>query len=142
MVEELPARVAAKILVVNDSPDFLDFMRELLVIEGGYDVATFDQSEGVVEQVTGSPPDLIILDFVFGARRVGVEVADLLAASEATAGIPILFCTALSERDIPDDVRERIAARGQRIIYKPFDVDHLLRDVAELMDSVASRDTA
>src|SRR5688572_7589595 len=48
-----------KILVVNDSPDFLTFMREFLTLEGGYDVATLDQSEGIIEQVTSAPPDML-----------------------------------------------------------------------------------
>lgn len=123
----------AKILVINDSPDFLNFMREFLTLEGGYEVATLDQSEGVVEQVTSAPPDLIILDIVFHRGRSGLEVAESLSASADTAGIPVLFCTALAEREIPTDQLARIAERDQRIIFKPFDVDDLLRDVEALL---------
>lgn len=123
----------AKILVINDSPDFLNFMREFLTLEGGYEVATLDQSEGIVEQISSAPPDLIILDVVFHQGRSGFEVAEALFASVETAGVPILFCTALADREITEAQRARVAERNQRIILKPFDVDDLLREVEELL---------
>lgn len=122
-----------KILVINDSPDFLTFMREFLTLEGGYEVATLDQSEGVIEQVTSKPPHLIILDIVFRSGPTGYEVAEALAAAAETAGIPVLFCTALSERDVAEEIRQRVHADEQRILYKPFDVDVLLRIVGEML---------
>jgi CheY-like chemotaxis protein len=127
------ADVRPKILVVNDSPDFLTFMREFLTLEGGYEVATLDQSEGVIEQVTASLPDLIVLDIVFRGQYSGYDVADRLASAAETAGIPILFCTALFEREIPDHVRGLLAERQQRILHKPFDVDDLLVHLQEML---------
>ena len=125
--------MVAKILVINDSPDFLEFMREFLSEEGGFEVATLDQSEGVIEQVTATPPSLIVLDIVFRHGRSGLEVAELLSATADTANIPVLFCTALTEREIPADQRARIAERDQRLIFKPFDVDDLLFHIEELL---------
>ncbi|MDQ3547465.1 MAG: response regulator [Chloroflexota bacterium] len=123
----------SKILVVNDSPDFLTFMRELLTLEGGYEVATLDQSEGVVEQVTSTPPDMIILDLVFRGGLSGYDIADRLASAAATAGIPILFCTALSVRDIPEQARALLDERKHRVLFKPFDIDELLTHVEEML---------
>ena len=123
----------SKILVVNDSPDFLAFMREFLTLEGGFDVATLDQSEGVIEQVTNEPPDLIILDIVFRGGASGVSIAGRLADAAATAGIPILFCTALGVRDIAEDVRTSLDQRQYRVLYKPFDVDELLSQIEALL---------
>jgi CheY-like chemotaxis protein len=122
-----------KILVVNDSPDFLSFMRELLTLEGGYEVATLDQSEGVIEQVSASPPDMLILDVVLRGTFTGYEIADRLAAAADTAGIPILYCTALFEREIPPELRTQFIQRGHRVLHKPFDVDDLLTHVEEML---------
>jgi DNA-binding response OmpR family regulator len=127
----------AKILIINDSPDFLEFMREFLTIEGGYDVATIDQSEGVIEQVTSAPPNLIVLDVLFRHGRSGLDVAEELSASADTQHIPVLFCTALSEQNIPVDQRARINERNQRLVFKPFELDELLVHVRELL-SVAT----
>lgn len=122
-----------KILVVNDSPDFLTFMREFLTLEGGYEVATLDQSEGVIEQVTSAPPDMIILDLVFRGGMSGYDIADRLMSAAETARIPILFCTALSERDIPEQARTLLAEREHRVLFKPFDIDELLSHVQEML---------
>lgn len=136
-----PPGARPKVLVINDSPDFLTVMRELLTDEGGYEVATLDQSEGVVRQVSSTPPDLIILDVVFRSGPSGLEVAEQLAAAAETARIPVLFCTALSERDLAEDVRDLVTSRNQRIIYKPFDIEDLLSQVGDMLhqkDNLAS----
>lgn len=124
---------APKILVINDSPDFLGLMREILVFEGGYDVATLDQSEGVVRQISSDRPDMVILDIVFRQPPDGLAVADRLAEADDTRDLPVLFCTALAERDIAEDVRQTIDSRNQRILYKPFEIDTLLDIVAEML---------
>lgn len=129
-------RARAKVLVINDSPAFLDLMEELLTSEGVFEVATLDQSEGVIEEVTARPPQLIILDIVFRYGRSGLDVAEELSASADAASIPILFCTALAPHEIPDDTRQRIDGRGQRILHKPFDIAELLAHVEELLEPV------
>lgn len=122
-----------KILVVNDAPDFLAFMRELLAVEGGYDVATLDQSEGVIRQVTSDPPDLLIIDIVLRGQYSGLDIADELAVAADTARIPVLFCTALARANIPDDIWDLALSRNHRVLFKPFDIDDLLGAVAELL---------
>jgi CheY-like chemotaxis protein len=122
-----------KILVVNDSPEFLAMMREVLDGEGGYEVATLDQSEGVVRQASSDLPDLIIIDIVFRQGPTGLSVAEELAAAAATRDIPVLFCTALSRRDILAEVWELVQSRNQRVLFKPFDLDDLLTVVAEML---------
>jgi CheY-like chemotaxis protein len=123
-----------KLLVVNDSPDFLAMMREVLEDEGGYEVATLDKSEGVVDEVSARPPDLLIIDILFREGRRGLEIADELASRAESARIPVLFCTALARANIADDVWNLLLTRGQRVLFKPFDIDDLLRAVRELLD--------
>ncbi|HCG28674.1 MAG TPA: response regulator [Thermomicrobiales bacterium] len=124
-----------KILIINDSPEFLDLMREILVSEGGYEVATLDQSEGVVHQISRNRPDLVILDIVFHQPPDGLIVAAMLADAEHTRGLPVLFCTALGERDIAEEAHREIHSRNQRILYKPFEIDTLLDVIADMLES-------
>lgn len=126
-------RPAQKILVINDSPDFLEMMRGVLALEGGYEVATLDQSEGVVRQISRDRPDMIILDIVFRQPPDGLALAASLAEADDTRDLPVLFCTARSERDITEAARREIDSRKQRILYKPFDIDVLLSIVAEML---------
>jgi CheY-like chemotaxis protein len=122
-----------KILVVNDSPEFLAMMREVLADEGGYEVATLDKSEGVVREATARPPHLLIIDILFREGRVGLAIAEELAAAADTARIPVLFCTALARSNISDDVWELIQQRQHQVLFKPFDLDDLLRVVGDLL---------
>jgi CheY-like chemotaxis protein len=134
--EDAPTAVrprTPKILVVNDAPDFLALMREVLGTEGGYEVATLDQSEGVIEQATSAVPDLLIMDLVFRQGPTGLEVAERLAASAATRGIPILFCTALDRAHIPEQLWTLARSNSHRVIFKPFDLSELLSVVADMV---------
>jgi CheY-like chemotaxis protein len=140
MDNELPNSATAdgaerrhKILVVNDSPDFLAMMREVLTDEGGYEVATLDKSEGVVREVSARLPDLLIIDILFREGRAGLVIAEELAAVAETAHIPVLFCTALARANIADDVWQLAEQRGHQVLFKPFDLDDLLRVVGELL---------
>jgi len=127
------AQARRKILVINDSPAFLSLMREILEVEGGYDVATFDKSDGVVIGPNGGPPDLIILDIAFREGPSGLELAEQLSRAAETARVPVLFCTALREQDIDAHARDLASARNQHILYKPFDVEDVLALVAEMV---------
>jgi CheY-like chemotaxis protein len=127
------APLRRKVLVINDSPTFLDLMREILEVEGGYEVATLDQSDGVIVGADGRAPDLIVLDVAFRQGSSGLEVAERLSSAAETASIPVLFCTALREQDIDEQARALLTARNQRILYKPFDVDQMLQQVNELL---------
>lgn len=128
----------AKILVINDSPDFLDLMREVLTIEGGYEVATLDQSEGFLLQISTDRPDMVILDVVFRQPPTGPAIAASLAESDDTRDLPVLFCTALAEQNIAEEIRQEIASRNQRILFKPFELDELLTMVADMLASAIS----
>lgn len=128
----------AKILVINDSPDFLALMREILTIEGGYEVATLDQSEGLLLQISTDRPDMVILDIVFRQPLTGPAIAASLAESDETRDLPVLFCTALAEHDIAEEIRQEIDSRNQRILFKPFDLDILLSTVAEILATANS----
>ncbi|MCO5177196.1 MAG: response regulator [Thermomicrobiales bacterium] len=128
----------AKILVINDSPDFLQMMREILTLEGGYEVATLDQSEDLLLQISVDLPDMVILDIVFHQSPTGPALAAGLAEADDTRDLPVLFCTALAERDIAIDIRQDIESRNQRILFKPFDLDVLLSTVAEMLANTIS----
>jgi CheY-like chemotaxis protein len=126
---------AQKVLVVNDAPEFLVMMRDVLTGEGGYEVATLDKSEGVIREVTARPPDLLIIDIVFREGRAGFEIAAQLAATADTAHIPVLFCTALARSAIAADVWRLAEQRGHQVLLKPFDLDDLLQAVAALLSA-------
>lgn len=80
------------VLVVDDDPDILDAICDILGAEG-YPVARARHGVEALEQVARQRPDLILLDLMMPDVS-GFEVVDLLRGDAATADIPIIVVTA------------------------------------------------
>lgn len=85
----------AKILVVDDEPDILEFLRYNLVKEG-YEVSTANHGEEGIKKAQEVKPDLIILDIMM-PRMDGVEVCRHLRAMPEFSRTAIVFLTAREE---------------------------------------------
>jgi len=83
------------ILIVDDVPANLDVLSETLSYEG-YDVAIATSGERALLQISRMLPDLILLDIQM-PEMDGFSVCQKLKASPATAQIPIIFMTALTD---------------------------------------------
>ncbi len=121
-----------RILVVNDTQEILELFRILLETEG-YEVilAGFPiQQIADVEQIN---PDLIILDFIFGDQTSGWQMLQMLKMQRSTASIPVIVCTAALNM-----VREQegyLVSQGVHVIFKPFDIDHLLTNIKHSLET-------
>jgi len=83
------------ILVVDDTPDNLQLLSELL--KPHYRVKVANSGERALKTVaSGSPPDLILLDVMMPGMS-GYEVCRALKADPATQDIPVIFVTAMAE---------------------------------------------
>jgi DNA-binding response OmpR family regulator len=85
------------ILVVDDTPANLEVVCETLS-DAGYEVATAIDGDRALKRVRAYPPDLILLDVQMPGID-GFETCQRLKADPATASIPIIFMTALSDAD-------------------------------------------
>lgn len=125
--------MAARILVVNDTQEILELFRMVLEGEGGYEVILSGFPIQEIEDVERIKPDLIILDLVFGSEKTGMQMLQMLKMKRSTASIPVIICTAAL-----DLVREQegyLNSQGIHLIYKPFDIDHLMTSVKRLLES-------
>jgi two-component system alkaline phosphatase synthesis response regulator PhoP len=86
---------SAKILVVDDEPDILEFLQYNLEKEG-YEVVTANDGEEGVEVARRENPDLIILDIMM-PKMDGVEVCRVLRSLPQFAHTAIAFLTAREE---------------------------------------------
>ena len=80
----------ASILVVEDDPSIRFGLTEVLTHEG-YEVAVWPEGNGVLEAVTESLPDLIVLDVMLPGVS-GYEIARELRKQGCR--IPVLMLTA------------------------------------------------
>ena len=125
--------MAARILVVNDTQEILELFRMILEGEGGYEVILSGFPMQEIEDVEQIKPDLIILDLVFGSEKTGMQMLQMLKMKRSTQSIPVIICTAAL-----DLVREQegyLNSQGVHLIYKPFDIDHLMTSVKRLLES-------
>ncbi len=116
-------------LVMEDAPEVLDLLREVLESEGFAVTASADPFG--IEEVIREAPDLIVLDVLFGHEERGIELLRRLRAEEATAAIPVVLCSGATEpiRRIEGPLLE--GATG--LVLKPFDVDVLLEEIARVL---------
>ena len=94
------------VLIVDDVPDNLAVLHDALD-ESGYTVLVALHGEAALQRAAQALPDIVLLDAMMPGMD-GFEVARRLKASPATAHIPIIFMTGLTETE------HLVAALGER----------------------------
>ena len=109
-----------RVLIVEDEAGIAEVLADLLGDEG-YETAVSMDGAALAE-AAGAPPALILLDVMMPGMD-GPEVCRRLKADPRTAGVPVVFLTALP--------RETLAARlgdcpYDDVLSKPFTLDGVL----------------
>jgi DNA-binding response OmpR family regulator len=112
------------ILVIDDSPMLLSFVKEILD-EQDYKVLTAPAAAEGLDLSRSALPDLILLDFVLPDMK-GDEVCRKLIAHPATAGIPVVYVSGFGS-DLQPDRAEVPNVVGS--LAKPFTSDTLIKAV-------------
>src|SRR3989338_2751279 len=92
-----PPPDALVVLIVDDVPDNVAPLHDALD-EAGYTVLVALDGESAIRRARQALPDVILLDAVMPGIN-GFEVARRLKADPATAAIPIIFMTGLTETE-------------------------------------------
>lgn len=121
-----------KILIVDDEETLCEVLKLNLENEG-FDVDIALSAEQALEYNL-KEYSLILLDIMMGEIS-GIKMAKMLKADIATAGIPIIFCTA---RDSEDDMIMGLNLGADDYIMKPYS----LRNVIARVKSVLRRTSA
>lgn len=115
------------ILIVDDTPENIDILRELL---SEYDKKIAVNGEMAIKVAEKTLPDLILLDVMMPVMD-GFETAKQLKAHPATANIPIVFVTA---KKVTNSFIEGFDISAEDYIMKPFDPEVLLSVVKSKLD--------
>ena len=118
------------ILVVDDDPDILEALAEILAGEG-FEVRAARHGEEALAHLSPRPPDLVLLDLMMPVMD-GWEFASRMRKNPDWAGIPILVVSA--DRNVGVKAKE-IGAIGY--LTKPFELSALLDLVNHWLNSGA-----
>ena len=117
-----------KVLVVDDQPQNVKLLVQLLTLSG-YEVATAASGAEGLEKVATETPDLVLLDVVM-PNMSGYEVCRALRAAERTRLLPVVMVTALD----PSEERVKgIEAGADDFLSKPINQAELLARVKSLL---------
>jgi len=126
---------APSVLVVDDTPTNVSVLLEVLGREGCRVLVARD-GDSALEQSQYARPDLVLLDVMMPGMD-GFETCRRLKRDPRTAGIPVIFMTALG--DLEDKVKG-FEAGGCDYVVKPFEHEEVLARVRTHLQLRALRD--
>lgn len=122
----------AKILVVDDDPDFIEMTR-LVLEKVGHHVVTAGSGDGGYICARQERPDLIILDVIMDSVLDGVSTSERLHEDPELRDLPVIMVTSIANTDyaelFPTDEYIHIDA----FLSKPITPAALLRQVDRLL---------
>lgn len=121
-----------QILVVDDDPNIIAFLRRALIYEG-YGVKVASDGRAALEEARQSLPDLVILDVML-PKIDGLEICRRLR--DGDQDLPVLMLTA---RDTIGDRVVGLDAGADDYLVKPFALEELLARVRALLRRRAPR---
>jgi DNA-binding response OmpR family regulator len=123
----------AKILLVDDDPDFVEATRIVLESVPYEVIAAYDGDEGLVK-VQEERPDLILLDIIMPTQD-GFHVCEKLKSDPDLWHIPVIMLTSLSQHitDTTYSVQDGMMLEADDFIDKPVRPKELLARIARLL---------
>jgi CheY-like chemotaxis protein len=123
----------ARVTVVNDNPEFLDLVRDIL--EGDrYDTTQIDGDRpDTVDLIRSSQPDVLMIDVRLGIPGDhGWEIAQQVRSEPQFTELPVLLCSAdtLALEGLESGLAE---TRRVATLEKPFTIDELVSAIDELL---------
>jgi diguanylate cyclase (GGDEF)-like protein len=116
-----PANAKGNILLVDDLPENLQLLSDLL-IQLGYTIRSVTSGRMALKTLNAKQPDLILLDIKM-PEMDGYQVCTAIKADEKLRDIPIIFISAL------DDAFDKVKAfscGGVDYITKPFQIEEVV----------------
>lgn len=123
-----------KVLIVDDDPNLVDLMSDVLLRDGRFEVRSVNNGFGAGMMVKDFRPELIVLDVMLPDIN-GKEVCQRVRSDKSMDDCKIICISGMVEENRISELR---AAGADDFMRKPFDIDNLLRNVCNLLGMDAS----
>jgi len=121
-----------KILIVDDDPDFVAYIRTILESHD-YEVVSAGNSDQGMLMLAREKPDLVVLDVIMSSVLDGLNMSQRMAEDAAFVNTPIIMVTSIANTDylalFPTDESIHIST----FLTKPIAPADLLRNVQKLL---------
>ncbi len=123
---------SARILVVDDDPDFVEIMRTILEAHD-YAVITAANGNQALVQVAAHHPDLMILDIMMSTVLDGLDVSQKLSEDPDARFMPVIMVSSIAETPYAHVFPMEEQPHMDAWLSKPVDPKTLLNKVAEFL---------
>jgi CheY-like chemotaxis protein len=122
----------AKILIVDDDPDFTATTRMVLE-KAGHTVINATSGDKGFKRALEEKPDLVVLDVIMDSVLDGVSTSDLMYGDDQTKNIPIIMVTSIANTDYADLFPTDQNIHIDAFLTKPVAPASLLKQVDKLL---------
>jgi CheY-like chemotaxis protein len=127
----------AKLLLADDSVT-IQRVIELTFADEDVQVLTAGDGEQAIQRVQSDRPDIVLADIGM-PKRSGYDVAAFIKGQPELSHIPVLLLTGAFE---PVDERRAHSVGCDGVLVKPFEPQHVIARVRELLQGAGGRSTA
>lgn len=124
--------MSKKVLMIDDDPEFVDAISNLLDAKG-YEVHTASNGKDGVAKAKAEDPDIILLDVMMTTNNEGFNVACELHEDQKLAATPIIMMTGIRrEMNLPFGFEPNDTwLPVKKLLEKPVKPEVLLSAIAE-----------
>ena len=124
----------AKILLVDDDPDFVEATK-IVLQSAPYDVAVAYDGDEALRKVREVNPDLIILDIIMPEQH-GFKVCEALKSDPELAKIPVIMLTSLSQQmgETAFSLTDGMMLEADDYVDKPVSPEDLLARIQKFLE--------
>lgn len=122
----------ARVLVVDDDPDFVEITRTVLQAHG-YEIASAASGQQALEMMRQQRPDLVILDVMMRGATEGYDVSQVMYGDKDLATVPVLMVTSIMDGTMADQFPTDEYLPVADFITKPVSPDQLVQRVRTLI---------
>lgn len=118
-----------RVLIVDDDPEIVDVLVEILTADGRFEVTSASNGFDAGAASKSFKPDIILLDYMLPDIN-GNIVCQRIREDADLAKTRIIIVSGAVD---PSEVETLLAAGADDFIKKPFDIQHLIERMVELL---------